>query len=609
MCPVKFDRQFFLKNLTQHPGIYKMLDDQGEIIYIGKAKNLKKRVSSYFRKTNAPIKQQTMVAKIARIEVVITHTEGEALLLESQQIKHHKPRYNICLRDDKSYPYIFISSDHPYPQITFHRGAKQKRGQYFGPYPSVGAVKETLKLLQRVFPVRQCEDSYFNHRSRPCLQYQIKYCSAPCVDLISPSDYAEDLHNSILFLQGKGDLLTDQLIRKMEAASARWEFERAAYFRDQIASLRVILEKHFTLVNQGDVDIIAGQVQAGISCVDVISIRHGQQLGNQLFFPKVIGKVSCSEVIQAFIPQYYLQRPIPGKLMVNQRMPDKCLLEEALSLKSKAIVRIVDEVQDESLKWLQLAELNAENGLLSRLSNQQRMTERYQSLQHLLSCQQRPMRLECFDISHTQGNQTVASCVVFNHDGAVKSAYRRFNIKGITPGDDYAAINQVVYRRFSRLQDSADSLPDIIFIDGGMGQVKQAQKALDELMIKNVMIVGVSKGLDRKSGMEKLVRINQPYAIDVPPRTPALLLIQQMRDEAHRFAINGHRQRRAKAKKQSVLDNITGLGIRRKQLLLKQFGGLQSISDASVDALASIKGISKQLAQRIYDNFHHQDGH
>jgi len=332
-------------------------------------------------------------------------------------------------------------------------------------------------------------------------------------------------------------------------------------------------------------------------------------LGNQLFFPKVTGEVNDSEVIQAFIPQYYLQRPVPRKLIVNQLMADKLLLEQALALKSKYTVSISHNVRGERLKWLKLAELNAENGLFSHLSEQQSMTERYQSLQQLLSCQERPTRMECFDISHTQGSQTVASCVTFDCEGSVKSAYRRFNIYDITPGDDYAAMNQVVYRRFSRLKNSADRLPDIIFIDGGIGQVKNAQKALDELMIKNVMIVGVSKGIDRKPGREKLIKIDQPYAIDIPPGTPGLLLIQQIRDEAHRFAINGHRQRRAKQKKQSILDDITGLGVKRRQLLLKQFGGLQGISNAGVDALASIKGISKQLAQRIYDNLHHQDGH
>ncbi len=609
MTESTFDIKDFLKNLTKRPGIYKMLNEKGQIIYIGKAKNLKNRVSSYFRSKTCSVKQQAMVAKIASIEIVITNTEGEALLLESQQIKRHKPRYNICLRDDKSYPYLFISSYHDYPQITFHRGAKKKKGKYFGPYPSAGAIKETLKLLQKIFPVRQCEDSYYNNRTRPCLQYQIERCTAPCVNLIDKEHYAEDVTNTLLFLEGKGHLLIDQLIAKMEVASNKLEFEQAVIYRDQISRLRTVLEKHFVQGEKGDVDIIACETKAGIACVQVFFIRNGQSLGNKVFFPKITVEESPSNILQAFIAQYYLERQAPYELIISHEINDADLLIEVLSKQAAHAVTITFNVRGDRLKWLQMAAMNAENSLLSKLSDKQGMYARYLSLQEELGCTEIPKRLECFDISHTQGDQTVASCVVFDREGPAKSAYRRFNIAGITPGDDYAAMYQAVSRRFKRLKKGEHQAPDILLIDGGKGQVSQAQKALDECGVNNVMIVGVSKGPDRKAGMEKIILVDQQQPLDVTPGASALLLIQHIRDEAHRFAITGHRQRRAKAKKQSVLETIPGLGPKRRQLLLKQFGGLQGITNAGIDALSGIDGISKQLAQRIYDNFHHQDGH
>jgi len=609
MAESDFDIKDFLKNLTKRPGIYKMLNEKGEIIYIGKAKNLKNRVSSYFRGSTASPKQQAMVVKITAIEVTVTHTEGAALLLESQQIKRYKPRYNICLRDDKSYPYIFISSYHDYPQITFHRGAKKKRGKYFGPYPSAGAVKETLKLLQKIFPVRQCEDSYYNNRTRPCLQHQIERCTAPCVNLIDKKNYAEDLSNTVCFLEGKGHLLIDKLIIKMEGASEGLDFERAAVYRDQITRLRTVLEKHFVHGEKGDVDIIACSSRAGVSCVQVFFIRNGQNLGNKIFFPKMTDEYSAEHILQAFIPQYYLERQVPFELIVSHSIDEESLLAEVLSKKSEHSVVISNHVRGERLKWLQMAQLNAENSLMSKLADKQGLYARYLNLQEELGCTELPKRLECFDISHTQGQQTVASCVVFDLEGPVKSAYRRFNIEGITPGDDYAAMYQAVYRRFKRLKKGEHQSPDILFIDGGKGQVREAQKALAELQVNNVMIVGVSKGSDRKAGMEKLILVEQEQPIDVSTGASALLLIQHIRDEAHRFAITGHRQRRAKAKKESVLEGIAGLGPKRRQSLLKQFGGLQGVSNAGIDSLSGINGISKQLAQRIYDNFHQQDDH
>ncbi len=604
----RFDVKAFLKQLTQRPGVYRMLDDQGRIIYIGKAKNLKNRVSSYFRSGAASPKQTAMVAKIAAIEVTVTHTEGEALLLESQLIKRHKPRYNISLRDDKSYPYVFISSFHDFPQLSYHRGAKKRLGKYFGPYPSASAVKETLKLLQKIFPVRQCDDSYYNARSRPCLQYQIERCSGPCVGLVSKESYQTDVDNTMLFLEGQGGLLIDRLVAKMEAASAKLEFEQAAAIRDQIQRLRGVLEKHCIEGERGDVDIIACAVHGDIACVQIFYIRSGQNLGNRQFYPKIGDDNQPSRVLQAFISQYYLDKTVPHELIVSHPLPESKLVGGVLAEQAKHAVAISANVRGERQKWLRMAMTNAENALRTKLADKQSLYARFVSLRQELGCTEVPKRLECFDISHTQGEQTVASCVVFDQDGPVKSDYRRFNIEGVTGGDDYAAIHQAVLRRFKRQKQGEHPAPDILLIDGGKGQVGEAQKALAELAINNVMIVGVSKGPDRKAGMEKIILPDREQPLDVTPGASALLLIQHIRDEAHRFAITGHRQRRGKAKTRSALEDIAGLGPKRRQQLLKQFGGLQGVTSAGVDALASIEGISRQLAQRIYDTFHHQDG-
>jgi len=602
-----FDIEDFLKNLTRLPGIYKMFNDKDIIVYIGKAKNLKNRVSSYFRKGTASPKQQVMVTKIKRIEVTVTHTEGEALLLESQLIKKHKPRYNICLRDDKSYPFIYISSEQQFPQISSHRGAKKKKGNYYGPYPSAGAVRETLKQLQKIFPVRQCEDSYYKNRSRPCLQHQIERCTAPCVGLISQEKYAEDVNNTKLFLSGKGSLLIDKLVHDMDQLATDLKFEQAAQVRDQITQLRTILEKNYVHGERGDVDIVACATKAGIACVQVFFIRNGQNLGNKTFFPEIRDEYSPENILQAFIAQYYLDKNIPYELIVSHKPEEIDLLIEVLSDHAGHAVAISTNVRTDRAKWLQMASANVKNALLTKLSDKQGIYARFLSLQEELGCKEVPKRLECFDISHTQGEYTVASCVVFDREGPVKSAYRRFNIAGITPGDDYAAIYQAVSRRFKRLVKAEHEAPDILFIDGGKGQVNEAEKALAELQVNSVMIVGVSKGPDRKAGMEKMILPGQEQPIDVTPGASGLLLIQHIRDEAHRFAITGHRARRGKAKKESILEAIAGLGPKRRQILLKQFGGMQGISRAGVDALCSIDGISRQLAQRIYDTCHHQD--
>ena len=603
----KFDIEQFLKNLTRLPGIYKMLNEKGDIIYIGKAKNLKNRVSSYFRKGAASPKQQVMVTKIVSIEIAVTHTEAEALLLESQLIKKHKPRYNICLRDDKSYPYIFISAEQKFPQITSHRGAKNKKGNYYGPYPSAGAVRETLKLLQKIFPIRQCEDSYYKNRSRPCLQHQIERCTAPCVGLITESAYREDVKNTELFLAGKSELLIDKLIDDMDQFSAKLEFEQAAVIRDRISQLRTILEKNYVSGNKGDVDVIACATKAGVACVQIFFIRNGQNLGNKTFFPKIHREFSPESILYAFIPQYYLDKNIPSELIVSHEPEESALLSDVLALHAGHGVSISTNVRSDRAKWLQMVQVNADNALMTKLADKQGIYTRFLSLQEELGCKELPKRLECFDISHTQGDFTVASCVVFDREGPVKSAYRRFNIEGITPGDDYAAIYQAVSRRFKRLVKGEHEAPDILFIDGGKGQVHQAEKALGELQVNDVMIVGVSKGPDRKAGMEKMILPGQEQPIDTNPNASGLLLIQHIRDEAHRFAITAHRGRRGKAKKESPLEAIAGLGPKRRQILLKQFGGLQGISRAGVEGLSSIDGISRQLAQRIYDTFHHHD--
>ncbi len=603
----QFDVKAFLKSLTRRPGIYKMLNTKGEIIYVGKAKNLKNRVSSYFRSQSASPKQQSMVRKVALIEVTVTHTEGEALLLESQQIKRHKPRYNICLRDDKSFPYIYISSHQDFPRISYHRGAKKKQGKYYGPYPCAGAVRETLKLLQKIFPVRQCEDSYYKNRSRPCLQYQIERCTAPCVGFIDQHIYTQDVENTQLFLEGKGELIINQLIKKMEQKSAQLKFEQAVIYRDQIARLRSVLEKHFVHGERGDIDIIACATKMGEACVQVFFIRNGQQLGHKTFFPRMNEEHDPGSVLQAFIPQYYLEKQIPHELFVSHEILEIDLLSEVLASQVDHQVTISTRLRGDRMKWLQMATTNAENSLLSKISDKQGLYARYLSLQEELGCKDIPERLECFDISHTQGDQTVASCVVFDREGPVKSAYRRFNIEGITPGDDYAAMQQAVLRRFKRLKKGEHKAPDILLIDGGKGQINEAQKVLAELQVKNVIIVGVSKGPDRKPGMEKIYLAGDTNPLDITPGASCLLLIQHIRDEAHRFAITGHRQRRGKAKKQSVLETITGLGPKRRQIILKQFGGLQGVSRAGIDALCSVDGISRHLAQRIYDTFHQQD--
>ncbi len=600
--PYPFDLKEFLATLTTKPGVYKMLDHCGEPLYVGKARNLKKRVSSYFRGKQT-LKQQAMLARLHAIDVTVTRSEGEALLLESQWVKRYQPRYNICLKDDKSYPYIYISNDHPFPRVTFHRGARNRPGRYFGPYPSASAVRASLKLLQKVFPVRQCEDSYFNNRSRPCLQYQIQRCTAPCVDLISAESYRRDVEDTILFLEGKGQGLLDDLVRRMEKAASQLEFERAARYRDQIATLREVLEKQYVTGYRGDLDVIACASEAGISCVQVAWFRGGRYLGDKTLFPSHTQQYDSAKVLEAFLGQYYLDKPIPSVILLSHPIEDEALITEVLSQQAEKQVRLISRPRGQRREWLKMVQANAETALQQRLVKRQDQQMRLEALAKLLNLDELPRRLECFDISHIQGDQTVASCVVFDAQGPVKSAYRRFNIEGIVPGDDYAAQAQAVRRRFKRLQNEGNQLPDVLFIDGGKGQVTTVTEVLADLGVPFLRIVGVAKGPDRKGGEESLYLSWQDRWVH-PGNHPALLLIRHIRDESHRFAISGHRQRRSRIKGQSVLESIDGLGPKRRQRLLQQFGGLQAIKKASVEALCSVEGINSQLAQRIYETFH-----
>ena len=599
---MSFDSAAFLKTLTSRPGVYRMIDITDTVIYVGKAKNLKKRVSSYFRKTGLTSKNRVMVAQIAHIETTVTHTENEALILENNLIKELMPRYNILLRDDKTYPYLFISSD-AFPRIGLHRGAKRKKGRYFGPYPSAGAVRESLHLLQKLFPIRQCDDSYYQNRSRPCLQYQIKRCTAPCVGLISEADYQKDLQHTILFLEGKNQQVLDDLSEQMTLDSAALDFEKAALIRDKIISLRKVQERQYVSAEQGDLDVLAAIVRDGLSVVEVSFIRGGRSLGSKSYFPKGTAAGSAEELLAAFIPQHYLGKNMPAEVLVSHRFEDLTLLEEVLRSDSDHRVTIRCPQRGPSVRWMKMAMTNAEISLVQRLSSRSNLLQRFELLQEVLEMEEMPKRIECFDISHTRGEKTVASCVVFGLEGPLKADYRKFNIEGITPGDDYAAMNQALTRRYTRLQKGEGKRPDLLLIDGGKGQLTEAKAVMADLQL-DIDILGIAKGPARKPGEETLFLVGRAGEIDLSADSPALHLLQQVRDEAHRFAITGHRQRRAKARRTSPLESIEGMGPKRRQKLLQQFGGLQAIQRAGVEDLSGVEGISPNLAQKIYDAFH-----
>lgn len=598
-----FDAYAFLNNLTSRPGVYRMLDAEGKVLYVGKARNLKRRLSSYFRKTGLATKTRSLVSQICDIEIIVTHTENEALILENNLIKALQPRYNVLLRDDKSYPYIFLSAD-DFPRLGFHRGAKRTPGQYFGPYPSVGAMRQTLRLLQEVFPVRQCEDGFYRNRSRPCLQYQIKRCTAPCVGLIDKERYHQDVQHAVMFLEGRDQQVIDELVARMEEASQQLAFEQAAYYRDRIASLRRIQERQYISGEEVDIDVLGAAVKGSTACIEVFFIRGGRNLGNKTFLPKFQGNLTPRELLSAFIPQYYLNREIPPTLVLSHQPEDMELLTEVLSEQAGRKIMLLRPTRGSKIRWVKMALTNAEINLNRCLVKKTSIVERFKSLQQLLGWTNLPQRLECFDISHTRGEATVASCVVFDREGPNSTDYRRFNIEGVTPGDDYAALRQALTRRYRRLKKGEGMLPDLLVIDGGKGQLAQAVAVLREIGIEETTVLGIAKGPERKAGQETLLLAGRDTPVIVAPDSPALHLLQHIRDEAHRFAITSHRKRRIKGHKISPLETIPGLGPKRRQRLLTQLGGLREVARAGVEELARVPGISPGLAQRIYDSFH-----
>ncbi|UXY55415.1 excinuclease ABC subunit UvrC [Pseudomonas tohonis] len=601
-----FDASDFLAACSGRPGVYRMFDEGGKLLYVGKAKNLKKRLASYFRKTGLAPKTAALVAKIAQVETTVTANETEALLLEQTLIKEWRPPYNILLRDDKSYPYVHLS-DGPYPRLSIHRGAKKQKGRYFGPYPSAGAIRESLALLQKAFLVRQCEDSYFRNRTRPCLQYQIKRCKGPCVGLVEPAEYAEDVRHSVMFLEGRSNALATELSTSMEQASMRLEFERAAELRDQVAILRRVQDQQSIEGGTGDVDVVAAIVNPGGACVHMISVRGGRVLGSKNFFPQVAIEEEVGDVLAAFVAQYYLgnlERDLPQELIVNTAHEDFPTLIEAIAELRGRELSISHRVRTNRARWQQLAVTNAELALAARLANRQHMADKFEALAEVLELEEPPQRLECYDISHSSGEATVASCVVFGPEGALKSDYRRYNIEGVTAGDDYAAMHQALTRRFSKLKDGEGKLPDILLVDGGKGQMAMAQEVLQELAVPDLILLGVAKGVTRKPGFETLYLNDAAHEFTLPADSPALHLIQQIRDEAHRFAITGHRARRGKARRTSSLEEVAGVGPKRRRDLLKHFGGLQELGRASVEEIAKAPGISKKLAESIYAALH-----
>ena len=608
-----FDHKSFLANLTSRPGVYQMIDKEGEVLYVGKARHLKSRVASYFRASGLTSKTLAMVDKIHDIRVTVTRGETEALLLEQNLIKSQRPPYNIQLRDDKSYPYIRLSEGNEYPRLSFYRGSRHRKGRFFGPYPSANATRETLQLLQKVFKVRQCNDSYFKNRSRPCLQYQINRCTGPCVNLISPEQYAMDVEYSVMFLQGKSSALTKKLMARMEKAAEVQEFEKAATIRDQISDLRRIQEQQYVSNQGGDADVLAAAISSSTFVVHVIYVRNGRIIGSKGFFPRLRLASEPGELLSAFIAQVYLADEkaanIPPELIVSESLPDSPQLQSALSFVADKKIRLGDRVRGHRAKWLELARTNAQETLQSRLASKQSMLNRFTSLQANLSLDFTPERIECFDISHTGGEGTVGSCVVFDQNGPIKSDYRRFNVAGITPGDDYAAMEQVLDRRFTRLSKGEGKIPSVLLIDGGKGQLTQAKEILEKHQFPEIVLVGIAKGISRRAGQETLFLSSESGSREIAMKTesPGLHLLQQIRDEAHRFAITGHRQRRSRARRVSNLESIPGLGPKRRRELLTHFGGQQAIIKASEEAIGKVDGISKKLAEIIYAELHNID--
>jgi excinuclease ABC subunit C len=606
-----FDSKTFLKTVTSQPGVYRMYDAGGTVIYVGKAKDLKKRLSSYFRSNLGSRKTEALVGQISQIDVTVTHTETEALLLEHNYIKLYQPRYNVLLRDDKSYPFIFLSSD-THPRLAMHRGAKHAKGEYFGPFPNGYAVRETLALLQKIFPIRQCENSVYRNRSRPCLQYQIGRCLGPCVaGLVSEEEYVEQVDYVRLFLAGKDEQVVNQLVARMEKASQSLAFEEAARIRDQIQAVRRVTEKQFVSNEGDDLDVIGVAFNGGMACVHVLFIRQGKVLGSRSYFPKVPAGTDSGEIVETFIGQFYLQgsqaRTLPGEILLDFNLGDKTLLSDSLTELAGRRIHIQTKPRGDRARYLKLARTNAATALVTKLSQHSTITQRLQALATQLKLPE-VKRMECFDISHTMGEQTVASCVVFDSNGPLRAEYRRYNITGITPGDDYAAMNQVLRRRYGKdIEES--KIPDVILIDGGKGQLSQAKQVFAELEVNwdkhHPLLLGVAKGSDRKAGLETLYFEPEGEGFNLPSDSPALHVIQHIRDESHDHAITGHRKKRAKVKSTSTLETIEGVGPKRRQMLLKYMGGLQGLQKATVEDIAKVPGISHGLAEKIFYSLKH----
>jgi excinuclease ABC subunit C len=597
-----FDGRAYARRLTTAPGVYRMFAADDSVLYVGKAASLRQRVASYFTRSVQSLRIASMVTQIARIEVIATRTASEALLLENQLIKSLKPRYNVLLRDDKSYPYIVLTQE-AWPRIAFHRGPRRLTGRYFGPYPSVGAVRETLNLMQKLFRLRTCEDSVFRNRSRPCLQHQIGRCSAPCVGLIEPLRYDDSVRQAGLFLEGRSDVLASELSASMEQASATLAFEEAARLRDLVGAIRNVQARQYVDGEAVEMDVLACELSQGVACVLLLAFRNGMNHGTRAFFPKLNGATSEDEVLTAFITQYYPEQQPPREIVLSHTLDDRELLEAALSEQAGRKVEIKSSVRGDRARYLDLARRNAALALAQQIGSSASQRARLESLQEMLGLSAPPKRMECFDISHTMGEATVASCVVFDAEGPVRGQYRRYNIAGITPGDDYAAMRQALERRFRNVEQGEAILPDVLLIDGGQGQLAQAMNVLDELGVHGVELLGVAKGVERRAGDETLIR---PDGTSLRPgaESSALQLIQQLRDESHRFAITGHRGRRQKARDTSSLEDIPGIGPRRRLSLLRHFGGLTGLKNAGVEDIARVAGIDAALAGRIYAALH-----
>ncbi|GBL46606.1 excinuclease ABC subunit C [Sulfuriferula multivorans] len=596
-----FDSKAFLATLPGLPGVYRMLGQDGEVLYVGKARDLKKRVTSYFQKTDQSPRIRLMVAKIASVEITVTRSESEALVLENNLIKALSPRYNILFRDDKSYPYLMLSG-HRYPRLAYFRGTPQRQDRCFGPFPNSYAVRNSIQILQKVFRLRTCEDSVFNHRSRPCLLHQIKRCTAPCVDLISAEDYAADVKNAALFLEGKENEVLQSITEKMQQSADAMRYEEAALYRDQIKSLTAVREKQFVASqSQADVDVVAVVAEQGLLCVNLLMIRGGRHLGDKTLFPQNAQDVVPKEAMEAFLSQHYLNRAIPPQIIVSEPV-DADALAAVFSEQAGRKVSIQVNPIGERRSWLAMTQGNARIAITRQVAQKATQEARLTALQEALVLPN-VQRIECFDISHTMGEATVASCVVYDKGAMQNGEYRRYNISGITPGDDYAAMRDALTRRYTKIQQTEARRPDLILIDGGTGQLNIASEVMAELGITDIELIGVAKGVERKAGMEQLISTDG-RATRLPGDHPGLHLIQQIRDEAHRFAITGHRARRGKARTHSALEDIGGIGPKRRQKLLENFGGLRGLQNAGVEEIAQIDGISRALAEKIYRELH-----